>query len=420
MTSACTIKFDNMEITIEKAGVPDEFIFLFQECDRRVSPSAEPDDEYPKIGYFASRAVVLQRLDLGGFTAEHAARAFEAWLNEQRERWESYTEGEKGWGHEVAAALYGFSYAEWGRRLKDVLMTRYDLDRPLDEFDDEIDKSMRSLDQEWIFFSDFLTSIRAMLDALPDVQEVSLDVGALIYAGWIELDERICETRRSPDAQWKSVLQPTVIIAEGGTDNIVLQQSLKFLYPHLSEFVSFFDYEDSKADGGASFQVKFLRAFSAARINTSILAIFDNDAAGHDAFNAAVKLKLPNNIIATKLPDIELACDYPTIGPQGRHNMNVNGKAVSIEMFLGRHNLSQPDGTLTPIVWGGYVSGVQSYQGRVEDTRGVLERFFTDTNRFNPVANYAALYPELDLLWRHIFLCIKSANSNLAQKFRSE
>ncbi len=157
--------------------------------------------------------------------------------------------------------------------------------------------------------------------------------------------------------------------------------------------------------------MKFLRAFSAARINTSILAVFDNDAAGVDAFNTASKLKLPDNIWVTKLPDIELARHYPTIGPQGGHEIDVNGKAVSIEMFLGRHNLMRPDELLTPIVWGSYVPGVQSYQGRIEDKRGVLERFLRDTTVVDKQIDYAARYEELDVLWQHIFQFLKSANT---------
>lgn len=388
MTSACAIKFDDIEITIQKAGAPDEFLFLFQEGDRRVTlpPNAE-DGDYPEIGYFAPRDVVLQRLDLGGFTAQRAANAFEAWLSEERIRWNEYAE-EGDWARDMASEFQHFTYDEWGRRLKDVLSTRYDSDRPRDVFVDEIDRAMRSLDQDCIFFADFLTSIRAMLEALPDVKEVSLDIGELIYAGWIDPDDRICETRRLPDAQWKSVLQPTVIIAEGSTDNAVLKRSLQLLYPQLADFISFFDYEETNADGGASYQVKFLRAFSAARINTSILAIFDNDAAGVDAFNAASKLRLPNHIAVTTLPDIELARVYPTIGPQGRHDIDVNGKAVGIEIFLGRHNLMQKDGILSPIVWGSYVPGVRTYQGHIEDKRGVLERFLRDTKAPQPNIDY--------------------------------
>jgi hypothetical protein len=89
----------------------------------------------------------------------------------------------------LATELKSFSYDEWKRRVRDVLLTRYDFSRPRDSYGDEIDRRMRGLDQDWLFFGDDgLTSIRAMLEALPDVQEVSL-----IGGGWIETDERICD-----------------------------------------------------------------------------------------------------------------------------------------------------------------------------------------------------------------------------------
>ncbi len=94
--------------------------------------------------------------------------------------------------------------------------------------------------------------------------------------------------------------------------------------------------------------MKFLRAFAAARINTLILAVFDNDAVGLEALKTARGLALPENIRVAALPDIELARSYPTIGPQGMHEMDINGCAVSIELFLGRHNISGQDGSLIP------------------------------------------------------------------------
>ena len=174
-------------------------------------------------------------------------------------------------------------------------------------------------------------------------------------------------------------MQPTVIIAEGSTDILVFRRSLQRLYPYLTDYITFFDYEGSNPDGGASYVVKFLRAFAAARINTPILAIFDNDAIGVEAFNAARALPLPDHIQVTLLPDIELARSYPTLGPQGGHNVDINGTAVSIELYLGRHNLTKDDGNLKPIVWANYVSKVDRYQGALQDKAGVLARFLKDT-----------------------------------------
>jgi HEPN/Toprim N-terminal domain 1 len=44
MTSACELKFDDMSIAEQKAYVPDEFIYLFQESDRRVIRRAGEDN----------------------------------------------------------------------------------------------------------------------------------------------------------------------------------------------------------------------------------------------------------------------------------------------------------------------------------------------------------------------------------------
>jgi hypothetical protein len=281
-----------------------------------------------------------------------------------RQTYAGYLADDHDWADQIDVELKGFSYDEWKRRAKDVLLTRYDFTQSRDAYVDEIDRMMRGLDSELLFFgNDMLVVIRAMLEALPDVQEVSLDIGGLIFGGWIEPNERVCEKRRASGAQARSVLQPTVIIAEGSTDILVLKRSLQRLYPYLTDYITFFDYEGSKPDGGASYVVRFLRAFAAARINTSILAVFDNDAEGLVAFSAATSLSLPDHIKVTRLPNIELAQSYPTFGPQGSHPVDVNGKAVGIELFLGRHNITMEDGTLIPIVWSSYIDKAQVYQG---------------------------------------------------------
>ena len=48
------------------------------------------------------------------------------------------------------------------------------------------------------------------------------------------------------------------------------------------------------------------------------------------------------------MPDIELANNYPTIGPNGEEYMNINGRACSIELFLGKDVLSE-DGKYIPV-----------------------------------------------------------------------
>lgn len=408
MVSSCAVYFDDIFIDSQKGSIPVDFIYLFQESDRlELKPEwiDNADHVSTRVFYRASRAVILDRLDLGGFTAEYAEKEFQVWLEEEQESYNSYVIEGNEWAKANAEALAALNYLEWKSRLKDVLVTRYDQNRDRDFYIDGIDRLMR--DDNTLAFSYPLVCIRAMLDALPDVQEISLEIGPLIDGGWIEPDARICEEARGPAGQERTILAPAVIIAEGGTDILVLQKSLKRLYPHLSEYITFFNYEGPNSDGGVTFMVKFLRAFAAARINTLIIAVFDNDAAGLEALQKAKNLALPENIRITALPDIELARSYPTIGPQGMHEVDINGRAVSIELFLGRHNISGQDGSLTPVVWSNYVPAVQRYQGAIRDKGVVLQRFLKDIETEGEAADYRARYPELVTLWNRLFLLIR-------------
>lgn len=262
---------------------------------------------------------------------------------------------------------------------------------------------MTDSSDDWLFYAENPVVICALLEAFPGVREVSLDISDLIAGGFVEPGARICDEGRDPDRQWRSILQPAVVIAEGSTDITVLKRSLQSLYPYLTDYFAFFDHNDLSVDGGASDLVKFVRAFAAARINTGIIAIFDNDSAGLEALNSLARLSLPSNIRVTRLPDIELARRYPTIGPQGEHELDMNGKAASIELYLGRHNFTNDDGTLMPVVWGSYLSGIGQYQGEIRNKKSILARFLKETDREGSVGVYRARHPELVALWERIF-----------------
>ncbi|HSH61749.1 MAG TPA: hypothetical protein VK988_19300 [Acidimicrobiales bacterium] len=74
------------------------------------------------------------------------------------------------------------------------------------------------------------------------------------------------------------------------------------------------------------------------------------------------------------LPEVESLRSYPTVGPQGRTHMDVNGLAASIEMYLG-HDVLAPENVPRPVEWRGYITGVGSYQGEVSAKREVQESF---------------------------------------------
>ena len=196
---------------------------------------------------------------------------------------------------------------------------------------------------------------------------------------------------------------PVIILAEGKSDIAVLKASIERFHPDLTEFVTFLDHSEFKVDGGASYIVKFLKAFAAARVPANIVAVFDNDAAGIAAYKQALSLNLPDNMTSIHLPHIELARSYPTIGPQGSHNADINGRACGIELYLGKAALSS-NGTLLPVRWTGYNQRADTYQGEVDEKEAVQEAFLTAMRKGTD--DIETDYPEMQLVWQTILEAI--------------
>jgi hypothetical protein len=75
-----------------------------------------------------------------------------------------------------------------------------------------------------------------------------------------------------------------------------------------------------------------------------------------------------------RLPDLDMARAYPTYGPEGESEADINGRSVSIELFLGRDVLTF-DGELAPVQWTSYVPSMKAYQGEVTRKADIQKRF---------------------------------------------
>src|SRR5262245_51938379 len=86
MVSACDLFLDDLDLTGQKASVPDFLSGLFQESDR-----IEDRDEQGDVNvvYRATRESVLKRLSVMGCTESLAKRRFEDWRTEQITNWSS-------------------------------------------------------------------------------------------------------------------------------------------------------------------------------------------------------------------------------------------------------------------------------------------------------------------------------------------
>lgn len=176
------------------------------------------------------------------------------------------------------------------------------------------------------------------------------------------------------------------------------------MYPEFSDLFQFVDFEEFSIQGGASMLTKMVKALAGVRIDQSILALFDNDAAGLAERLHVNRIRaLPGNIKTMVLPEIELAKDYPTIGPEGERRMDVNGTASSIELFLGREALTDRDGQLHPIRWASWNTQVQRYQGALEHKDDIIQRFLNRMKKGGDPVSLRAEFSEMDRLLNAIF-----------------
>ncbi len=165
-----------------------------------------------------------------------------------------------------------------------------------------------------------------------------------------------------------------IVLVEGSFDSKVLNATFELRFPDFADCLSIADFTQG-AEGGTGGLRRALRTLAQLEIPNSILGLFDNDAAGREAVGLLATDNLPMNIGFACYPDLEFARSYPTIGPTGPAKSDINGRALSIELFLGLDCLTQNDGTLMPIEWTGYNRRVRGYQGAIVDKGAVQGTF---------------------------------------------
>ena len=252
--------------------------------------------------------------------------------------------------------------AERQRQLED-MVDAYINDRQLSE-----ENSKKLLD---IIDYDSCFALYYNLKDVEDTANVTLDISEFAYDGWY--DDSMLEMNQVAENIQRSVAPP-IILTEGVFDRRVLKDSIELLYPHLSNYIKFLD-TGFKTEGGAGVLVKTLKSFAAAGVSNRIIAIFDNDTAAYDAISSLKNVSLPTNYRVMHYPDIELGQNYPTLGPQGGAEMNINKLAGAIELYLGRDSLVDEDDNYRPVQWTGYVSKLGKYQGELLDKSKIQDKF---------------------------------------------
>ena len=123
------------------------------------------------------------------------------------------------------------------------------------------------------------------------------------------------------------------------------------------------------------FLVSQIKSLIGAGVANRVIALFDYDTAGTKELNKLKHVQLPLNYKIFHYPELPLACDYPTTGPTGINNDNINGLACSIELYLGSDALKNGD-TYIPIQWKGYDSKLKKYHGEITKKCDIQKYYF--------------------------------------------
>jgi hypothetical protein len=196
----------------------------------------------------------------------------------------------------------------------------------------------------------------------------------LLMAGYFESSEAVSTEALQQLRDEMASSGPIIVITEGKYDSRVLGRALRIVRPDIAGYFTFWDLEETKAAGGTDQVVANLRSFAAAGVMNRVIALVDNDAAGLAALKTLANPALPKNYIARNLPDLDYARAYPTHGPSGPSQDDVNGRACSVEFYFGLDCLIGPDRNPVPIQWTSLNKSVNTWQGELQNKRYVEER----------------------------------------------
>ena len=373
---------DGREICAFRNSVDERILMLFTQDDWIELEGDEavrfvphyPIDEARVVGFHASAATLRDRLNLMGVSVEVVATQLAELAKYRAEIIESLPSASYVLDAEDEAELEYLKTLTWDSWLTQ-LRQGVERGEPVENWGTQeplgtASRQMAIWDEGDL---DPRARLRAILEALPADAMVILDVADVVEGGWIDTPTDPQSIGRSLLIRSSAGLLPPVVLVEGRFDAEVLSAALRLRRPHLAKYVRLPDFSHKHESNAVALR-QTVRAFAAAGIPNRVLALFDNDAAAREALQSVAESALPPNIQVTRLPELDLAKNYPTVGPQGRQIMDVNGLATSIELFLGRDVLTH-DGSLLPVQWRNYSPGIGAYHGDLLDKPLAQKRF---------------------------------------------
>jgi len=314
MWSNAKLYFDNIEVDWEEDEAPSVCRVLFRPSDFLQVPfrklpahlrafEKEAREYYDVIQesysvLCSSAAAAERRLSILGYSR---GRAEEAWNSAKTEallkaEQDNSSETLREMNLAIADLFDTISYKEWQTKYTEILRAKAS---GANDNSDETFIFLRSLNPTEV--RDPLMWVAIQLYAL-EPTKLWVDLTEVIESE-DETKESIFGEDEIPD-RFKYAFGKITLLTEGVTDSRILSASLNEFYPEARDLYSFVDFEGFKVEGGASPLAKLLRGFAGAGLTDRYIAIFDNDAAGHEAFALVKSVALPPNIRAITLPDL--------------------------------------------------------------------------------------------------------------------
>lgn len=321
----------NFNLGSTKNDVAQDVMLLFQPSDKIITttknrniPSQlrnwadyyEEDEELDIIYYSAPLKNIKDRLELSGYTLDVAKKAYNISLNKEIDNYKEYASSPNGTIlKKTLRVLEEINLENWLLTLKEIYENNLNSNEHLKD-DGSILSYMLSNNFYGFVGEDINILIRLAIEVIPNEDEFIYDITDLVAGGWYGVDDDVVESSINLSTQEYYNNGKIMLLTEGVFDTWVLSESLKLLYPHLSNYYTFMDFGGSKFNGGVPNLIMMLKAFSGVGIINKVIAIFDNDSEAHAGLQRIKGVEIPQNIKYLTLPKIDILKNYPAIGPR--------------------------------------------------------------------------------------------------------
>ena len=369
---------------------------LFQDGDRKRLRSDQIDYDYfesndlspadMEMAFSRPLRAVVPRLELLGFRLETVRRAYQQQAKQWQEDQSAITDNDDTIvEHLNFEEFLSFVQANPIKELDDSFIHeidvagerrirgRFDASKTVARIPSDPERLSDAYSERSFFgvLIDFLHPYAVLRLLAENPANLDLDVvwqyGPLVDAGWADVSDFVSCARRA---------QTLLIATEGTSDIHILSHAIGLLRPEVADFFRFIDVSERHPFSGTGSLVKFAEGLAKIDVQNQIIFLFDNDAEGIDAYEAVRRYRLPHNMRALVLSELEEFRQFPARGPSGVTNCDINGRAAAIECYL---DLNLRGYEPAKVVWTNYKKERDLYQGSLEFKESYVRAFLDQT-----------------------------------------